>query len=139
MKRRDGQWDTVNDVIMYSTVTPHPPPSLPFTHTGHCGVHQEGVRQEIQPDMALHRGPQLWIVRDARDPPLYLLLLGTGGHPAVQERLSPVRRKLGCHLEEMNGGDGRKGRMDGWMGMRRSRTRAQVEEEYRGSVQAAAA
>merc|ERR1712113_282660 len=36
------------------------------------------VRQKIQPNLALYCWPQLWLVRDARDKALHLLLLGTG-------------------------------------------------------------
>lgn len=63
---------------------------------GHRGVHQEGVRQEVQPHVALHRGAQLRLVRDARDAPLHLLLPRAGGDPAVQERLgrAPLRSKF---------------------------------------------
>ena len=34
---------------------------------GHRRVHQEGVRQEVQPHLALHRRPQLRLLRHARD------------------------------------------------------------------------
>lgn len=54
---------------------------------GHSCLYQEGVRQEVQPDVALHRGAQLRLVRDPRDAPLHLLLLGPGGNIAFQERL----------------------------------------------------
>ncbi len=60
----------------------------------HCGVYQERVRQKVQPDMALYRRPQLWLVRDARDEALHLLLPGSGGTAAVQERLSGPRGAL---------------------------------------------
>lgn len=30
---------------------------------GHRRVHKEGVRQEVQPDLALHRGSKLWFLR----------------------------------------------------------------------------
>lgn len=46
--------------------------------TGYCRFHQEGVRQEVQGDVALHRRPQLRVVRYSRDEALHLLLLGTG-------------------------------------------------------------
>jgi hypothetical protein len=54
---------------------------------GHRGVHQEGIRQEVQPDVALHRRSEFRIVRDPRDPSLHILLSRTGGDTAVQERL----------------------------------------------------
>ena len=45
---------------------------------GHRGVHQEGVRQEVQPDLALHCGAQLRLVRDPRDEALHLFLPRAG-------------------------------------------------------------
>ncbi|CAB1112156.1 unnamed protein product [Ectocarpus sp. CCAP 1310/34] len=44
----------------------------------HCRLHQEGVRQEVQRNLALHCGPQLWVLRYPRDEALHLLLLGPG-------------------------------------------------------------
>lgn len=67
-----------------------------FLFSGHCGVHQEGIRQEVQPDVALYCGPQLWIVRNARDPSLYLLLFGSGSDSALQERLRIMSK---CNME----------------------------------------
>jgi len=58
---------------------------------GHRRVHQEGVRQEVQPHLALHRRTQLWKLRDARDEALHLLLSRAGRHPAVQVRMSVGR------------------------------------------------
>jgi len=55
---------------------------------GHCGLHQEGVWQEIQPDMALHRWPQLWQLCYTRDEAFHLLLPRTSRHSAVQVRLN---------------------------------------------------
>ena len=52
--------------------------------------HQEGVRQEVQPHMALHRRPQLRIVRHPRDQALHLLLPRPGRYPALQERINLV-------------------------------------------------
>lgn len=50
-----------------------------------------GVWQEIQPDLALHRGKELWQLRDSRDQTFHLLLLGPGGHPALQIWLRRAR------------------------------------------------
>lgn len=58
-----------------------------LTLTGHCCLYQEGIRQKIQPNLALHCRPQLWIICDARDSPFHLLLLGTSCHFVVQEWL----------------------------------------------------
>lgn len=58
-----------------------------YQFAGHCCIHQEGVRQEVQPHVALHRRPQLWLVCDTRNTPLHLLLPGSGGRAALQERL----------------------------------------------------
>lgn len=55
--------------------------------TGYRSVHKERVRQEVQPHVALHRGAQLRFLRDARDPPLHLLLPRPSGYSPVQERL----------------------------------------------------
>merc|ERR1712226_1559003 len=52
------------------------------------GVHQERVRQEVQPHLALHRGQELWLVRHPRDQAFHLLLPGPGRHPALQERIN---------------------------------------------------
>merc|ERR1711998_72981 len=62
----------------------------------HCRLRQEGVRQKVQPHLALHCWPQLRLVRHARDEALHLLLLGPGCHPALQVRLSasPAQRVL---------------------------------------------
>lgn len=65
--------------------------SLPPPSAGHRRIHQEGVRQEVQPDMALHRRTQLRLIRHARDASLHLLLLGPSSHSVVQEWLSPSR------------------------------------------------
>merc|ERR1711872_1104814 len=51
---------------------------------GHRRLHQEGVRQEVQPDVALHRGAQLRELRDARDEALHLLLPRPGCDSSVQ-------------------------------------------------------
>lgn len=59
-----------------------------LSFTGHCRIHQERVWQEIQSNMALHRRTQLWLIRDTRDPSLYLLLLGSSSNSVVQERLN---------------------------------------------------
>lgn len=40
--------------------------------------------------MALHRRKEFWIICNARDTPLYLLLFGTSGYFAVQERLISI-------------------------------------------------
>merc|ERR1712080_672899 len=57
---------------------------------GHCGLHQEGVRQEVQPHVALYRGQELWLLRHARDQALHLLLPRPGRHSSLQERLKIV-------------------------------------------------
>lgn len=67
--------------------------------TGHRCLHQEGVRQEVQPDLALHRRPQLRLIRHARDSPLHLFLSRPGRHPAVQERLSSRRAAHHLHTQ----------------------------------------
>ena len=56
--------------------------------SGYCCVHKERVRQEIQPNLALHRWQELRQLRDPRNQALYLLLFGTSGDPSFQERLN---------------------------------------------------
>lgn len=70
---------------------------------GHRRLHQEGVRQEVQPDLALHRGPQLRLIRDSRDSPLYLLLSRTGGHSPLQKRLDILRPVLSYCVMDVPG------------------------------------
>lgn len=53
-----------------------------------ASVHRVGVRQEVPPDLALHRGPQLRQLRDARDQELHLFLPRTGRHPPLQVRVN---------------------------------------------------
>ena len=57
---------------------------------GHRRVHQEGVRQEVQPHLALHRRPQLRLLRHARDEARSTSLSGSRGAP-LQVRLNPAR------------------------------------------------
>lgn len=47
---------------------------------GYCRIHQERVRQKIQPDLALYCRKKFRFVCNARDTPLHILLLGTGCH-----------------------------------------------------------
>ena len=58
---------------------------------GHRRVHQEGVRQEVQPHLALHRRPQLRLLRHARGEALHLLLPRSGRGAPLQVRLNPAR------------------------------------------------
>lgn len=51
---------------------------------GHSRLHKERVRQEVQPDMALHSRPQLRLVRDARDQAFHLLLSRPSRNSFVQ-------------------------------------------------------
>lgn len=91
-----GQWRSA--LVSYSSYllklehffSPTPPP-LPTPPTGYRRLHQEGVRQEVQSHVALHRRPQFRLIRDARDAPLHLLLLGPGRRAALQERLDRCR------------------------------------------------
>ena len=50
----------------------------------HCCVHQEGIRQKVQPHLARDRWPQLRQLRHTRDQALYLLLPRPGRHLFVQ-------------------------------------------------------
>eukprot|EP00439_Symbiodinium_sp_Y106_P064791 s689_g10.t1 len=54
---------------------------------GHCGIHQERVRQEVQPNVALRCWSQFWFLCDPRDEALHLLLPWASGDPGVQVRL----------------------------------------------------
>ena len=63
-------------------------PRLTVTFSGYSGIHKEGIRQEVQPDVALHRWSEFRVVRDPRDAPFHIFLLMTGGDTAVQERLN---------------------------------------------------
>ena len=54
---------------------------------GYRRLHQEGVRQEVQPDVALHCRQKLRLLRHTRDPPFYLLLPWPSRHSSLQERL----------------------------------------------------
>merc|ERR1711966_145553 len=65
---------------------------------GHRGLHQEGVRQEVQPDVALHRRPQLRLLCDPRNEALHLLLPRPGRDPPLQVWL--MRRTTGAHRGE---------------------------------------
>jgi hypothetical protein len=55
---------------------------------GHRSLHQKGIRQEIQPNLALHRGQKFRILCDARDQELHLLLYGINRHFTLQIRLT---------------------------------------------------
>ena len=55
---------------------------------GYRRLHQEGVRQEIQPYLALCGWPQLRLLCHSRDQALHLLLHGAGGSVALQVRLN---------------------------------------------------
>jgi hypothetical protein len=70
--------------------TNHPTPTL----AGHRCLYQEGVRQEVQPHLALHSGKELWLLRHARDKALHILLPRPSSHLALQVRLSPARSVL---------------------------------------------
>ncbi|KAL1123876.1 hypothetical protein AAG570_001646 [Ranatra chinensis] len=51
---------------------------------GHCRLHQEGIRPEVQPDLALRRRSQLRQLCDPRNPPLHLLPLRHRIHTSIQ-------------------------------------------------------
>lgn len=55
---------------------------------GYCGLHQEGIRQEIQSYLALHCRPQLWFLRNPRNKALYLFLSWPSCNFVVQVWLS---------------------------------------------------
>merc|ERR1712127_756063 len=59
----------------------------------YCRVHQEGVRQEVQPDLALHCWQELWFVRYPRDQALHLLLSGASRDFVVQIRIKIFLKK----------------------------------------------
>merc|ERR1719322_332890 len=47
-------------------------------------LHQEGIRQKVQPNLARNRRPKLRELRDPRDEALHLLLPRSSRHSAVQ-------------------------------------------------------
>ena len=55
---------------------------------GYCRLHQEGVRQKVQPHMALHRWPQLRQLRHTRNETFHLFLPRTSRHFAIQIRIN---------------------------------------------------
>lgn len=55
---------------------------------GYCGLHQEGIRQEIQSYLALHCRSQLWFLRNPRNKALYLFLSWPSCNFVVQVWLS---------------------------------------------------
>merc|ERR1712113_1071223 len=55
---------------------------------GHRCIHQEGVRQEVQPNMACRSRTQLRLVCYTRDKALHILLSWPGRDPLVQVWLS---------------------------------------------------
>lgn len=76
--------------------------SLSLSFTGYRRLHQEGVRQEVQSHMALHRRPQFRLIRNARDTPLHLLLLGSGRCAALQERLDACTSNCAKDKQQTN-------------------------------------
>merc|ERR1712071_342822 len=56
----------------------------------HCCFYQKRVRQEIWPNLALHRRPKLRLLRHPRDEALHLLLSWPGRHLAFQVWISTV-------------------------------------------------
>ena len=52
---------------------------------GYSGVHQEGVRQKVQPNMALHCWEKLRIVCNSRNPTFHLFLSRASCHSAIQK------------------------------------------------------
>merc|ERR1712071_541685 len=66
----------------------------------YCRVHQEGVRQEVQPDLALHCWQELWVLRYPRDKALYLLLSGASRYFVVQIRINFLRKKKLVKISE---------------------------------------
>ena len=55
---------------------------------GHCRLHQEGIWQEVQPNVALYRWQKLWLLRHTWNSTFHLLLPGTGRHSTVQKWLN---------------------------------------------------
>lgn len=41
---------------------------------GHCRIHQKGIRQKIQPHLALHCWPKFWLICNTRNSTFHLLL-----------------------------------------------------------------
>ena len=60
----------------------------------HCCLHQKGIRQKVQPHMALHCWPQLWQLCHTRDQALHLLLSGTSCHLIIQIGLDENENSL---------------------------------------------
>jgi hypothetical protein len=58
---------------------------------GYRCVHQEGVRQEVQPHLALHSGQKLRLVRHARNEALHLFLSRPSCNFAVQIGLRTLK------------------------------------------------
>ena len=50
---------------------------------GYRCLHQKGIRQEIQSNLALHRWSQLRVLRDTRDQAFHLLLPRTSCDPFI--------------------------------------------------------
>merc|ERR1711865_799157 len=63
---------------------------LTMVCSGHSRLHQEGIRQEVQPYLARNCWSQLRLIRDSRNQAFHLLLLRPSGNPLVQVRLSSM-------------------------------------------------
>merc|ERR1712071_564088 len=59
----------------------------------YCRVHQEGIRQEVQPNLALYCRPKLWLVRNTRNQTLHILLSRPGRYSVVQVRIKIIIKK----------------------------------------------
>jgi len=59
---------------------------------------KKGIRQEIQPDLALYCWKKLWQLRYSRDSAFHLFLFGTSCYSTFQKWLKSLKSLLTCHL-----------------------------------------